>query len=258
MKIGIIYTAFNTDEYFARSLASWVEARRTRLGGHHFVIAAVSVPFVGFETSQVDSTCSRMKREQGEGTIDHLIVDRSPMPETQARGEALKWLVAAGTDCTIMVDSDEFWTIEQIASILDFVIKNPFIIWFKVSYKNRVFTKDQYLVEPFTPPRIHRSYFEGITASGFWDDNNVIYNIEQGDQIRDIELPSLTIPISVAWVDHYTWISDSRSKEKVQYQMRRWGQSSFSWEDSRGGLIFNEAYYKARGQPLPEVAKDSG
>lgn len=249
-KIGIIYTAFNTDEYLDRSLDPWVAARRAGKdgGAHQFLISAVSVPFVGFDSIKVDDTPARLNERLRANEIDHLISDRTPMRETDARGEALRWLVQRGVDATIMVDSDEMWIPEQIAAVLSFVEATPLVTWFKVSFKNRVFTLDQYLVAPFTPPRIHRVIKP--RAMGFWDDNNVYYE-DHGTQRRDIDYASMTIPQSVAWVEHLTWLSDDRSRLKSEYQRRRWGSSSFKWDYVSNCLEWDQDYFLRHGLSFP-------
>ena len=68
----------------------------------------------------------------------------------------------------------------------------------------------------------------------------------------------MTVPKECAWIPHQTWMSDEKSKKKIDYQLRGrgWPACSYSWDESRGGLVFNEEYYRARGLPLPETAQD--
>jgi hypothetical protein len=258
VKIGVIFCAFQAEDLLARSLGPWIETRRQHLGGHEFIICAVSVPFEGFDTSgePEDRTRAILGGHAQAGEIDHAIVRDKPMKETEARGAALRWLVAQGVDTLIQWDSDEFPTTEQIERILAFVAARPHIAWFRLSYKNRVFTPDQYLVQPFTPPRIHRVQPPGtmsIRADIFYEDNGIVYGRTDNphvDRIPDHYFPSLTIPKSVAWIDHWTWLSDLRSKRKQAYQWARWQRCDFAWDDSRGGLIWRD------GQPVPETARD--
>lgn len=258
---GIIFCGYNTADLLPRSLAPWIAARRAVLGGHQFKICAVACPFEGFDHGDVpnDNTVGLLEDHRLRGDIDRVVVSACPVKETKARGEALRWLVEQGVEVTIMVDSDEFWSQEQILAALTFVQANPFSRWFRVCYKQMVFSKGQYLKEPFTPPRIHRVYAPGgYRAAGFWDDNNVYYARpwEEGtanqDVYRDVDCASLTIPQEKVWIEHETWVAGERSKAKIAYQRARWGHSSFRWDETKG-LCFDESYYAAKGEPLPEV-----
>lgn len=255
MKVGVILCAWQAGDYLARSLTPWIDARKARLGGNDFVICAVSVPFVDFEQpAQLDDTHDRLALHWRCADIDHMVTSDTPMKETEARGAALRWLVEQGCDILVQWDSDEVATVEQLAAILRFAEGQPFTSWFRLSLVNLVFDEHTRLVDPFTPPRIHRVRAGSYRACGFYDDNNVLYcGTITRDFKHDVQLPSMTIPESVAAPLHYTWLNDERSKKKLEYQRRRWGHSAFRWDDKLG-LQFNEAYYRAHGLSIPEVA----
>ena len=269
-KLGIIYCGFNTESYIIPSLAPWIKARKDKLGGIEYVICAVSVPFVKFPAQREDKTLDILMDMRNRGDIDLLIERNDPQHEPEIRWEALKMLKndtiveGGGCDCFCLVDSDEFYTEDQILRIVQTVQKNPFIPWFKFSFKNYVFNEKTYLVEPFQPARLFRSKFtdqdgEKIIA-GFWDDNNVFYarSDVRGGKLSNNTFPSKTIGKNTVWIKHLSWLNDSRSRNKVDYQKSRWGADlcSFQWDDSRGGLCFNEKYFEKMGLPLPEVGYD--
>jgi len=255
MKIAIILVGYNMEEYVAQCLAPWFAARANRLDGNDFVICAVSVPFTGFPNDdKPDATVSLLRAELDAGHIDHLITGTEPMAETEARGAALRWLRDNHCDVSIQVDIDEMYNIDQIEKIFRFVEANPFTVAFKLSFKNYVFDDKTFLVEPFTPMRIHRLFPGHFKAFGFWADNNVYYEgarqAEGVPYIKDVEYATMTIPASVALVSHLTWPNNLRSKKKVEYQIARWGdRCSFRWDDARG-LIFNPDL------PIPKTASD--
>lgn len=252
-KIGIIWVGFNCEDTLERSLAPWIEARKSRLGGHEFVICAVSVPFEGFDVASHDGTRLRLYDKRQSCEIDHLIVSDEPMRETEARGAALRWLVEQGATHLWQVDADENYTTAQITAILAFVEGRP-ADWYRLCLKNQVFTPNQYLVEPFAPPRIHRVYNPGgFVAAGFHQDNNVYYERPwSGERVLDTQMASLTVPKGAAWIDHASWLNNARSKAKIDYQRARgWPSCSFSWDDSQGGLIWNPSL------PIPETETDS-
>lgn len=252
-KFGIIWVGYQCEDMLERSLAPWIAARREKLKGHEFVVCAVSVPFEGFEAAHHDMTRLQLYVSQQTGEIDHLIVSDEPMKEVDARGAALRWLRTQGVTYLWQHDADEFITADQIAAIARFVEARP-VDWYRLSLKNQVFAPNQYLIEPFTPPRIHRVYNPGgFVAAGFHQDNNVYYERPwNGERILDTQMASLTVPKGVAWISHESWLNNSRSKAKIAYQKARgWPNCSFSWDDSQGGLIWNPAL------PIPETATDS-
>lgn len=260
--VGVIFCAWQCADLLPASLTPWVEAKRGALGGHDFHICAVSVPFEGFPQEETrDNTRYKLGALANYGEIDHVVVSDKPMKETEARGKALKWLVAQGCELTIMVDSDEFWSPEQIVAALAFVEANPWTTWFRVCYKQLVFTHDQWLKEPFTPPRIHRTRTGAYRAHSFSGDNDVLYG---GTITRDLkpqdQFASMTVPQAAVWVRHDTWTSSPRAKAKTIYQALRWDPPngagcSFRWDEERG-LVWNEAHFALTGQPLPEVVRE--
>lgn len=251
---GIIFVGYNCEDLIHRSLTPWVEAKRCGLDGHTFKIVGVSVPFIGFEQpSEQDGTHSYFHHYLEWG-IDHVILNHIPVKETDARGAALKWLVEQGVDFIWQVDSDEVFAKSDISNAARFVEDNPWVQWFRVSYKNFVFDEKHYLAEPFTPPRIHRVYApKGYKTFGFYEDNNVLYSrpwMNNDPFIPDTAFSSMTIPLAVP---HYSWVSNERSRLKEKYQRKRWNHCSFKWNDQSNSLEFDPAYFAARGLPLPEV-----
>lgn len=254
MTIGLIHVGYKCADTLRDSLRPWLAAKEQSLGGHRFVICAVSVPFESFDSSALpnDDTRSILGELAHSGQIDHAIVRDKPMKETEARGAALQWLVGQGAEAIHQVDSDEYYDVGQIERIYRFIDARPQVTWFRVALKNQVFTPSQHLAEPFTPPRIHRVNVPGYRAHSFWDDNNVLYGgTITRDLIRDVEFASVTVPRQIAWVPHASWLNSLRSKVKQAYQWSRWGNCTFAWDDRRGGLIFRD------GVPPPEVARDA-
>lgn len=251
-RIGVIYTSYDMDEYLFMSLNPWIAARKNYLDGNEFVICAVSVPFEGFPVSgRADQTSAHLKAALEADEIDHLITDDTPMRETAARGAALQYLLGKqNCDVIIQVDGDEKYLKKDISAIFKFVADNPFIAWFRISLRNIVFTPNQWLAEPFTPPRVYRNVAPGrkYRLWNFADDNNIAY---MGTVTRDIrpdsDFASMTVPPSVAFPAHFTWLNDERSRRKIDYQRSRGWNCSFSWDDSKGGLIFNPDL------PAPEI-----
>jgi len=249
-KIGVIFVGYGTRDLLDQALAPWITIRKlARSAGLDSIhICAVSVKFAGFEGDD-DGTGRALRDYWAADYIDHVIYEPDNIPETTARGMALAWLKDRDVDLTWMVDSDEWYTVDQIGDVLRFVDDNPFAAWFKLSLANYVFDDRTRLVEPFTPPRIHRVKVGEYEARGFSADNDVVYSTP-GDSspgnVHQDTLPSMTIPESVAAIKHLSWLNDERSKCKVEYQQRRWGHCSFAWDDAQGGLIFNPALPRSK------------
>ena len=257
MKIGIIFCAFQMEDYVQRSISPWIEARDTKVGGHEFVICAVSQPFVGFEVDELDKTQSILVALHEDGQIDHVISGSEPVKEVDARGAALRWLLAQGVTLTWMADSDEFTTLAEVGSVLRFVQSRPGITAFRGSLKNYILDERTYMVEPFNPMRIHRTDSGSYTAYSFWDDNNVLYRGSiTRDFKRDIDFPTLTIPRTVCFTPHMSWTSDERGRRKQAYQRARWVHCSFKWNEKVGKLEWDESYFAKTGEPIPETAQD--
>lgn len=256
MRIGVIFTAWQTEDMVNESLRPWIQARHDRLGDNDYLICAVSVPFEGFsQDEKLDDTVVNLRVYSKDHVIHHHIWQETPMKETEARGQALRWLLDRGCDITIMVDSDEFYQLAEIERIFSFVASRPSIAAFRGSLKNYVGIPDDktYLVQPFTPMRIHRVQHGSYQANSFWDDNNVLYRgTITRDFKRDIDLPVGQIPKVVAWTKHLSWPNSIRSQRKIDYQLngRKWPTCSFGWDDARGGLIWNPA------MAAPETARE--
>ncbi len=247
------------EEYLMDALTPWALARKEKLGGHEFVICAISLPFKDFPFDGYDSTTASLRANEVHGSIDKLITEPKFISETEARGMALKYLVEQGCTYLIQADADEIPTKKDIENIIKFISKHEYADWFRLSLKNYVFDKKTYLVEPFQPARIHKVHnCGGYIAAGFHQDNNIYYERPWNkERILDINMSNMTIPQNLVWIKHLSWISDERSRKKCEYQIKRWGKCSFAWDDSKGGLIFNEKYYTDSGKSFPEIAQDS-
>lgn len=242
-KFGIIFTAFNSADTIERCLSPWAEIKN-----ENFVYSCSTVPFDKFAVDKVDNTAGIIKSKN---IMDFHFVDSRAKSEIEARGICLEFLKTRNCDYVFLVDSDEFFTVEQISEIIKYVEKNDNFAWFKLSLKNYVFDEKTYLKEPFCPPRIFRLKFPPYELKDFREDNNLDYfHTVQKYEIPDLFLRNKQIPISVAWVKHLSWISNDRSRRKCEYQLKRWGKSSFQWNEQENKLEFNNFYYDGK---LPEI-----
>jgi len=265
-KIGIIYCSYGMPDYLSKSLSPWIEAKKINLGGNEFLIAAVSTPFKEYKDYQIldNSTPTFLSVALAEGDIDDLYAETEYLLESEVRDKALQFLLKEDCDSILIADGDEFFTREQIERLLKFTDLDPWTSWFKFSYKNYIFDSNHYLAEPFTPPRFFRVLTNGYRLDTFSWDNDVFYKgtiTSNGKFVNKNldykELPSRTIPVNIAFIKHYTWFSDQRSKNKIRYQMEHFkGSCSYRWNEKENKLEFNPEYYNQIGQRNPEVLED--
>lgn len=171
--------------------------------------------------------------------------------EAEARNEALKHIV--DKDYIHILDDDEIYTHEQIKKIYSFVERRE-AHWYSINFKNYVFDKNHY-IEGFCPPRIFSTNYNGAEFKEFYYDNDAVYYVD-GMATSYKNLSNLSIPKNIAFIDHYSWLSDERGKNKVEYQNRHFPACSYAWDEKENKLIFNEEYFKTYGIAKPEVLTD--
>jgi len=272
MRVGIVFCSYGMPELLTESLTPWINARTAKLGGNEFVISAISVPFKEYKGKiQEDmETAERLNAYKASGWIDYAFSEPKWEEEKTVRNTALHLLLEeAKCDTIWLADGDELYQLVEIERIMAFIQANPFTVWFRGSLKNYIFDQNTFLKEPFNPPRGYRVNPKGYRLYGFRFDNEMIYtesnpanNPAEGKIARIVdheELPCLTIPKSVAWTFHSTWLSNEKSRLKSEYLLTRWGSSfcSYLWDYQKNCLVFNPAYYERFGKALPELGWDS-
>jgi hypothetical protein len=228
---------------------------------YEYLICAVSVPFLEYKGDEFkDGTQDILRNYYNEHKIDNLITEPEYTPEWIARDQAAQYLISQGVEIIILVDSDEIWKEEQIQQVLGKVCLDKFTSWFSVQYRNYVFTKDTYLEEFFTPPRIFRVRTNGYTIQNCVYDNDFNYGTECFEFNKNCkkvvsykELPTKLIRGLI--IDHFSWLSCENSRRKVEYQTKRWGKDGCSYAWLNGRLIFNEEFYKKNNLNYPKILK---
>lgn len=166
-------------------------------------------------------------------------------------------------DLILMLDvADELYTADNIDRIIAFVERNPLTCWFRIALRNYIHDTHTYLVEPFTPPRVWRTMYNGYRLARVTYDNDCVYDrLDGSGGAQDKHLPSLTIPVALVSVRHHSWLDDERSRIKIEYQTARWAGNggagcSYAWDAAANRLTFNPEYYARTKQALPELAHD--
>jgi len=254
-KYGIIYCGFNTEEYVLQSIDPF-------LNKDNYFVSAVSVPFEEYRDIDKleDNTTVILKDLVSQGRLKHLVDHPRFISEAEARNLALHNLKEYDVDYIWMVDSDEFYTEDQIKSIEKYVESSDQNL-FKISLRNFVFDKEHYLEEPFQPPRIFKTKIfipkleDFIFLENFYWDNDIYYSYNnQVIKYNDIE--ELTaIPEEIACVRHYTWLNDAIGKRKVAYQHKHFGHCGYKWNEEKKSLEFDEEFHTINNIPIPKVKK---
>jgi len=248
MKIGIIFTAFNSADLILKCLDPWIKVKNTL--NHQFVYSCVSVPFEKFNIDKTDNTVELIKTT---GIMDFLFADGQFKSEIAARGICLDYLKDNGCDFIWQVDADEFYTVEDITNIVNYIEKDKSTFWWKLCLKNYFQTDKQYLAEPFTPARIFRVNQPPYKLGDFIQDNDISFFYQRAE-IPNSFVKSKVIPREVNWTKHLSWLNGSRSRDKIFYQNKRWGKSSYIYDEVTETVNFNPDYYP--GGQFPEVIQE--
>ena len=247
-KFGIVYCGYNTEDYVLRSIDPFLKRK-------NHIVSAVSVPFAeykGIDTFH-DNTTDLLRELVNQGRLKYLVDSPQYISEAEARNNALFYLKKYDLDYIWLVDSDEFYTeedIERIESYVESSNKNLF----KLSLKNHVFDLDHYLEEPFCPPRIFKvNIADKFKVTNFYWDNDICYAYEgkliRYDQIEELD----TVPKEIAHIPHYTWLNDRTGERKVEYQHRHFGHCGYKWNHLKHCLEFDEEFHQKNNIPIPKV-----
>lgn len=247
-KYGIIYCGYNTEDYVLRSIEPF-------LNRDNYIVSAVSVPFKEYKGIDElhDHTTDLLRELVEQKKLKYLVDSPQYVSEAEARNFALFYLRKYNLDYIWLVDSDEFYTDEDIKKIENYVESSNKNL-FKISLKNHIFDLDHYLEEPFCPPRIFKTKIDNnFLLEAFYWDNDICYG-NDGKLVKfdAIEEPT-TIPKEVAYIPHYTWLNDRIGKRKVEYQHRHFGNCSYKWNYDNHRIEFDEEFYKSHNLDIPNV-----
>jgi hypothetical protein len=240
MKIGIIYCAYNCFSYVQKSLHSFAEAKQQGLISK---ISAVSIPFAEyFDLNQIkDNTTDFLIHLQQKNLIDKVFTEPNYIQEHKARDLCLQYLKNTNCNLIWMVDGDEFYSIEDINNIINFINNNPNYYWYSINFKNYIFDGKQW-IDDFSPPRIFRTESNMLDIDKFYWDNDLAYKDENDKVFNYKLLDNLTIPKEVVHIKHLTWLHEN-GKEKYEYQMKHFGHCGYKWNYEKQILEFNEEFY---------------
>jgi hypothetical protein len=252
MKIGIIYCGYNSLPYVRQSLYPFINAKDEGLISQ---VCAVSIPFMEyFDINQNnDGTTELLLDFYNKSFINHIFTNPSYIQEHKARDLCLQYLKIMNCDIIWMVDADEFYNLEDIKNIINFINENPDYCWYSINFKNYIFDGKQW-VDGFCPPRIFKNKFNLINIDSFFWDNDIAYK-KNNDFINYKNLSSLEIPKEIAHIKHMTWLHEN-GKLKYEYQMKHFGHCGYKWNYETNLLEINEEFYLKNHQNIPIIYND--
>jgi hypothetical protein len=261
MKIGILFTCYNCEEYVDRCIAPWINIKDR----HEIIFACNSGMFRDYFDLGIP--------ENNKGTLEKLISNqldflvttsgRNLLDEDSSRNLSLDFLKKQDCDLLVYLDGDEIYTEAQIISILDFIQDNPEFDQYGICFKNYTINDGLFLNNFIRKSIYWMKRYGGINR--FYFDSDFIYN-----DPNSIYTNTTVIPKEIAFVDHYSWLSDDpRTRSKIKYQnMRYVGTNSdipenlrcaFAWDEEGDKLAFNRDFWDHfRREQIPILKKQIG
>jgi hypothetical protein len=260
MKIGLLYTCYNCENYIDSSLTPWLKLREE----FNIVIAANSGMFKEYAQLGIPEKNEGTLKKLLEKKLDFLVTTtgKNLLDEDYSRDICLEYLNGGrwkrndSCDLLIVVDGDEIYTEDNIRNIIKFVQENPDHDGYRVNMKNHTLQKDLFTF--YNHDRIFWMKKNG-GISRFFFDNQFEY-VDHANGTTTVKYSdSFNIPPSAALINHYSWLpEDSRTKDKIKYQNLRYhginndvpenARCSFKWSDK---LEYNEDFFRFRSCDIP-------
>ena len=172
MKIGIIFAGYNNFKYASTSIIPWILYKK--MYPNNIFIAAVSVPFKEYEDKDIkaDPTTDYLINLANENFIDICFDQPKFIKESEARNMPLFYLLNKNVDYVMIVDSDELYSLENIANIIKYISEND-LEAFQINFKNYILDGKTYL-DGFSPFRIFKTKIHDGIDSFYWDNDYFI------------------------------------------------------------------------------------
>ncbi len=246
-KIGVIFCSYAIPESTAESIKPWL-----KLGCK---IAGVSFPFKDFPPQDNIENLEILKDLHSEfPNFISLEYGNEPLPESDIRNLALEKLKPFCSHF-IIVDADEYYQEKDILMLDKYLYDNTLHAFYKIEFKN-LFGENQWY-PGFNPARIFRFSWNNLFINKFHYDNDILYLNEMDGTLIDCKsLPHKTIPKHILNPIHDSWGNNLRSKNKIEYQIKHFGNGninacSFKWDEKSNEIKLNLDYYKITGKEIP-------
>jgi len=264
MNIGVLFTCYNCEDYVDSCITPWLNLREE----YNFIIACNSGMFKDYLELGIPEKNEGTVKKLVSKNLDYLTVlsGKNLIDEDYSRDISLDFLNGGSTgrgakcDLLIIIDGDEIFTEKNIRDILDFVMKNPDHDGYKISFKNHTIKKGLFTYDYEHDRIFWMNRHGGIKR--FYFDNRFEYADHFNGKSDYKYSNSLIIPKSVAYVDHYSWLSeDPRTKDKILYQNKRYSgmnyevpegqRCGFEWDHIRDSVKFSPSFWSGRGLQVP-------
>src|SRR5210317_1741803 len=127
MKIGIQTLAYNCENTIDDVINPWLVLRES----YDVRVWVASGQFkiykdLGYENKN-QKTLSKLNQKLDSGEIDYLFIpdENNLLSDNETRNQCVNYFVENDIDLMIQVDSDEFYTKEEVLNFMDFIEKNP-------------------------------------------------------------------------------------------------------------------------------------
>lgn len=253
MKIGVLLTCYNCEEYVDSCLNPWIKLRERM----SIVIACNSGMFRDYFDLGISENNEKTLEKLISHKLDFLVTTsgKNLLDEDSSRNLCLDFLNKQACDLLIYLDGDEIYTEKQILDVLEFVENNSLYDGYKVCFKNHTIRKGLFLNNFIRDSIFWLNRYQGIQR--FYFDTEFVYNDPNANYSNRV-----TIPREVAFVEHYSWLSDDpRTKIKIVYQENRYcgsqgqvpveSRCAYKFDVSRETLTFNDTFYAYYGEQIP-------
>ncbi len=245
-KIGMLFMPYNCHNTFPKWVKPWVRAKEK----HDLTIGVASNLFKGYAdlgfTDECNKETLKLLRNDYKDFVDYLWTG-TPRTDAETRNMVLYWMLEQDIDIIWCVDSDEWFTDEEIDYTMDYVRTHSQETFFEIQYKNYLDDNSKYY--DYKAGRIYR--LKRFEQCWFYMDTHMHYEgirklYTPLSPIGDYRcLPGLTVPIEYVNPKHYSWNDDRKddyqpgtNKDRIDYQKIAYGDgSSWGWDEEKDKLI---------------------
>ena len=237
MKIGIQTLAYNCENTIEEVLTPWINLKdkydvKIWVGSGQFKIYKE----LGYEDKN-EKTLILLNTMLNEGKVDCVF---TPDPENllsdhETRDKCINYFKKLDIDLMIQVDSDEFYSEEDVINYMKFIEENSDYSCFNTTFKNLIGDGTKY--EEWT--RISAAKIKNHGGiSHYYFDAHWSFTGEDGINIEYRQVPTITIPKELVHPLHDTWTDNRRGsgtghiKDKMEYQKRYYSHDcGWVWDE---------------------------
>jgi hypothetical protein len=258
MKIGIQVLAYNCHNTIEEVLNPWIKMKdrydiKIWVGSGQFRIYKE----LGYQNKNSE-TLSVLNELLNKKEIDFIFTpnEENLLSDHETRNMCIEYFKNNDIDLMVVLDSDEFYTEQEVVNYLNFVEENDQFTLYKTVFKNLISDGSHYLDwERYSSAKIKS--FGGI--SHYYFDGHWSFIGTDGNNVEYRQTPTTTVPKNLVNPIHDTWTNnrkgsgDDHIKSKVKYQEKYYShQSGWKWNEESQTIEVNTIMW---GDNLPEIKK---